>query len=80
MTDPMGYDIEAIANVLCVVDRANLYHELPSDFSATYHGESFVKPEHSAVAVLGHVRHYVVLALSVESFAGRGLGGKGRRC
>lgn len=35
------------------------------------------QPGHSARAVLGHVRHYVGLALSVEYFAGRQFEGKG---
>lgn len=71
MTVPRGYDIDAITKALHIVDHANLCYELPSDYSAAYHGETLGKPEHSAGAILGYVRHYVGLALSVESFAGR---------
>lgn len=71
MTVPRGDDLDAITNALHIVDHANLCHELPSDYSAIYHGETLGKSGHSARAALGHVGRYVGLALSAESFAGR---------
>lgn len=37
MTVPMGYDIEATTNAWHIVEYADVCHELPVDYSATYH-------------------------------------------
>lgn len=59
----MDYDVEAITNALHFVDHANVFHERPSGYHATYHGETLGKPGHLAIAALGSVGHYVGLAL-----------------
>ena len=59
----MDCDVEAITNALHIVDHANVFHERPSDYHATYHGETFGKPGQLAIAALGPVGHYVGLAL-----------------
>ena len=70
----MDYDVEAITNALHIADHANICHERPSDYHATYHGETLGKPGHLAIAALGSVGHYVGLALSeCEEIKGLGV-------